>query len=572
MNIFKDFRLTTKIISIVVLLIISFSGVVGLYILPALTSALEQSAERKLKNLTETSYHIVAFYYSQAQKGILTEAQAKEYAKQEIQGLRYEETEYFWINDYKPSMIMHPAKPELNGQDMSDYKDPSGFKIFVAFTDVVKSQGEGLVRYQWPKPGKDAPQPKFSYVKGFEPWQWIIGTGIYVDDLNTVKMAFAQKIVISVMLVLIIALITVTVLIIVPINKSIKEILSHLDELSQYDFTHSISLDQKDELGLIARAFNHVVKNIRDLVQNTRQLSEMVVNESNRMITSTEEISVASERIAITITELARGAVEQAKSTEEGSNNIQTIVAGLEHISTDMSNSAILTNEAERAVKTGADLVGEQEAKMIENMKVYQNVSATVMNLANKSQEISQIVEVIKGIAKQTNLLALNAAIEAARAGEQGRGFAVVAEEVRKLAEQVSVSGSQIIEIVQEVRGGVDHAVTDMDIVTRVVKEQEHSLTDIVRIFKSISEAVNTTGSYINTVAEKTKALSSDAKTSAETLNKISGIADKTAAGTQEVAALSEEEAATIHEIAERAKELDNVANELQKSIQQFTV
>lgn len=572
MNLFKDFRLTTKILGIVLFLILSFSGVVGFYILPALTTALENSAEQKLKNLTETSYHVIEFYYSQAQKGAMTEGQAKEYAKQEIKSLRYEKEEYFWLNDYNAKMIMHPTKPEFDGQDMSDYKDPNGFKLFAAFADVAASRGEGLVRYQWPKPGKTAPQPKFSYVKGFEPWHWIVGTGIYVDDLDEVKAAFAIRIVLSVLAVLVIALVVVTVLIVVPINRSIKEILSHLDELSHYDFTHRISLDQKDELGLIANAFNHVVRNIKDLVQNTRHLGEMVVTESNKMIASTDEISVASERIAGTITDLARGATEQAKATEESSSNIQTIVNGLEHISKDMSHSELLTQKAEKAVNTGAGLVNDQETKMMENKEVYQNISESVLELATKSQEISQIVGVIQGIANQTNLLALNAAIEAARAGEHGRGFAVVAEEVRKLAEQVGVSGKKIIEIIREVQVGVDHAVTEMDTVTRVVDEQEHSLVDLVDIFKEIADSVNATRSYITTVAEKTKVLTSDAKASGTAINNVARIADKTAAGTEEVAALSQEESATIQEIAVRAKELDDIANELQRSIEKFTV
>lgn len=572
MNIFKDFRLTTKIIAIILFLIVSFSGVVGLYILPALTQSLENSAEQKLKNLTETSYHIIEFYYSQSQKGVMTEAQAKAFAREEIKSLRYEGSEYFWINDYTPRMIMHPTKPELDGQDMSNYSDPNGFKLFVAFSDVAKSRGEGLVRYQWPKPGKENPQPKFSYVKGFGPWQWIVGTGIYVDDLDEVKLGFVSRIIISVLVVLIASLAIVTVLIILPINKSIKEILTHLDELSHYDFTHSISLDQKDELGLIAKAFNHVVKNIKDLVQDTRRLGEIVVAESNKMITSTNEISVASERIAGTITDLARGAFEQAKSTEETSRSISTIVSGLEHISKDMSHSEMLTQQAESAVQNGANLVRDQEVKMVENRKVYQNISSSVSELANKSQEISEIVGVIQGIANQTNLLALNAAIEAARAGEHGRGFAVVAEEVRKLAEQVGISVKKIIQIVQEVQGGVDHAVNEMDNVNRVIDQQERSLAQVVTIFKEIAGSVTSTRSYITTVTDKTKVLSQDAKVSGVAIQNIAGIAEKTAAGTQEVAALSQEEAATIHEIANRASELDAIANELQSSIKKFTV
>ncbi len=572
MNLFKDFRLTTKIIVIVLFLTLSFSGLVAFYILPVLSNALEQDAEKKLKNLTETTYRIIQFHYEQSKKGILTEAQAKEYAKLEINSLRYEGDEYFWINDYKPTMIMHPTRPELDKTDLSDYKDPNGFKLFVAFVDTVKTKGEGLVRYQWPKPGKDTPQPKFSYVKGFEPWQWIIGTGIYVDDLDAIKSAFIFKTVLSVLTVILIALAIVTVLIIIPINRSMKEILARLEELSKYDFTKSITLDQKDELGLIAKSFNHVVKNIIKLIVDTRHLGETVVSESDKMIASTDEISVASERIAGTITELAKGASEQAKSTGNYSRKLQGIVGGLAVINNDMQLSETLTQKATGAVEVGAGLVKEQENKMLENKQVCQKVSSSVVELAGKSNEISQIVGVIQGIAEQTNLLALNAAIEAARAGEQGRCFAVVADEVRKLAEQVSVSGAKIIEIVKEVQASVTHTTDEMNIVTTVVDDQEISLGKIVRVFKEISEVVNSMQSKIKTVAENTKTLSADAKAAGDAISDIASIAEETAAGTQEVAALTEEESATILEISSRAKELARSATELQTAIKKFTV
>lgn len=184
MDLFKNFRLTTKIIGIIVFLTLSFSSLVAFYIIPVITNTLETDAKVKLQNLTETSYKILEFYYDQSQKGLLTESQAKDLAKQEIRTLRYSGDEYYWINDYTPNMIMHPMKPELDGKNVSDIKDPDGVAIFMEFAKMAKTEKEGLVKYQWPKPGKDKAQPKFSYVKGFEPWQWIIGTGIYVDDLQ----------------------------------------------------------------------------------------------------------------------------------------------------------------------------------------------------------------------------------------------------------------------------------------------------------------------------------------------------------------------------------------------------
>ena len=101
-----------------------------------------------------------------------------------VKSLRYNEKDYFWINDLTPRMVMHPFKPEMNGQDLSTYKDPTGKLFFVVMADLCKSEGGGLVPYMWPKPGSDKPVPKFSFVKLFKPWGWIIGSGVYVDELE----------------------------------------------------------------------------------------------------------------------------------------------------------------------------------------------------------------------------------------------------------------------------------------------------------------------------------------------------------------------------------------------------
>ncbi|HWR30711.1 MAG TPA: methyl-accepting chemotaxis protein, partial [Negativicutes bacterium] len=281
---------------------------------------------------------------------------------------------------------------------------------------------------------------------------------------------------------------------------------------------------------------------------------------------------IASERIAGTITELAKGASEQAKSTEKYSRRLGEIIKGLDTINGDMHQSTTLTQKVTTAVDTGADLVKEQEGKMLENKKVSHRVSQAVVELAAKSKEISQIVGVIQGIAGQTNLLALNAAIEAARAGEHGRGFAVVADEVRKLAEQVNLSGSKIIEIVKDVQLRVDRAGVEMNVATGVVEEQEQSLARIVHIFKEIAEVANTMQTNIKNVANNTQTLSQDARTAGDDINDIASIAEETAAGTQEVAALTEEESATIHEISGRARELAGAASQLQTAIKKFTV
>jgi methyl-accepting chemotaxis protein len=144
------------------------------------------SAKREqTRNLVEVAHGILAQSYGLEQSGELKREQAQQRAIQLLRTLRYDQKEYFWINDMHPRMVMHPFKPELDGQDLSDNADPNGKKLFIAFVDAVKRSGAGYVDYMWPKPGVAEPVDKVSYVKGFQPWGWVIGSGIYIDDVNT---------------------------------------------------------------------------------------------------------------------------------------------------------------------------------------------------------------------------------------------------------------------------------------------------------------------------------------------------------------------------------------------------
>ena len=259
----NNIKLKHKIIILSVGLLVSFIALIGFYIIPTVNKTIEDRTIDKMKNLVESAYSIMQTNYDSEKKGVITEEQAKNLAKEQIKALKYGADGYFWINDYKPTMIMHALKPEMDGQDMSDYKDPNGYKIFIAMVDVVKAKGEGTVKYEWPKPGKDAPQPKLSYVKGFEPWKWIVGSGIYVDDLEVMKASFRNKIIITTA-VFSVVLAFLILAIIIPLNKSLNRIISYLVKVSSFDFSSKIDMIQKDELGNISKAVDEMVEELKN--------------------------------------------------------------------------------------------------------------------------------------------------------------------------------------------------------------------------------------------------------------------------------------------------------------------
>lgn len=180
---FKNLKLSTRILVVGVLPVACFACL--LTWLQLRTSAWIYDAKReKTMHLVQSAWGILDFYGSQAAAGRMTTEQAQESARQVLKSLRYGQNDYFWINDLRPRMIMHPTNAALDGQDLTDYKDPAGLRVFVKMAEVCADRGEGLVEYIWAKPGASVPMPKISFVKLYRPWGWIVGSGIYVDDVT----------------------------------------------------------------------------------------------------------------------------------------------------------------------------------------------------------------------------------------------------------------------------------------------------------------------------------------------------------------------------------------------------
>ena len=186
-------RLTIRM-RVLVIVAISVLGIIAMTLVAAwgVNGAVMDERRDATCQVVEEASGIVAAYGKRAKAGDMSEQEAQREAAEILRGLRYSGQEYFWINDLQPTMIMHPFKPELEGTDLSGITDPDGVAIFTEFADIAKSEGAGFVEYQWPKPGVEEPQPKVSYVTLYEPWGWVIGSGVYVDDVETVAMNRAR--------------------------------------------------------------------------------------------------------------------------------------------------------------------------------------------------------------------------------------------------------------------------------------------------------------------------------------------------------------------------------------------
>ena len=449
-RLFRRLAFTAKATIISLAFIVPLIGLLGWQIKTQYEQAMQARMDATRQHV-EIAHGLVAWAQAQEAAGKMTREQAQLLAKQAVSKLRYDGNEYFWINDMQPRMVMHPIKPELDGKDVGDIKDPNGFALFSAFAAKVRTEGKGFVAYQWPKPGADKPLDKISYVQGFEPWGWVVGSGIYTGDLRdtllrqeainggivVVAMLFAGYLFLSFYRVM---------------DGGLKETRRHLRAMTEGDLSTSPSPWGNDEAAQLMTELANMQESLRAMVLRVRRSSDEIVHSSG---------------------EIATGAMDLSSRTEQAAANLEESAAAMEEISSTVKTTADHTSEAARVASHNAEVAAEGGRAMRE-------VVTTMEGIRMSSAKIVEIIGTIDGIAFQTNILALNAAVEAARAGEQGRGFAVVASEVRMLAQR---SG----EAAREIKALIGRSVEQVESGTGVVRKAGATIEDIV----SASQRVN---------------------------------------------------------------------------------
>lgn len=547
-SILNQFSVSAKIRFIIVFasLLILGAKVVSAYSLKeqileernAAAKALVESTISQIDNLTKSRTIPVL------QSSELSVEQLKKLALQQIQSTRYGENGYLWVNDLDGNMLMHPIKPELNGQNMIKSNTDYVAYAFEQFVTIANLKGSGFVSYQWPNPGETLLQNKVSFVGKASFLPWVVGTGVYIDDVED---AFQQELISTALytVLFVLALFIVSAVIAKNITKPLQRITKTMTLIAEEkDLSISMKNTGRDELSHMAKAFNKMNSNLRDVVVNIHGNTDSLASQA-------EELSCVSHQIQA-------GIEEQKKQTLSVIERVDALSKSSAGVSDKAKYALAATNESHQTVSDGHDEV----AQNIEAIQSVSNHVKDAVSVADKldssSQQIGNILDVIKHIADQTNLLALNAAIEAARAGEQGRGFAVVADEVRTLAQRTQESTGNIQTIITELQEGVHQTVLSMKACEEKTEIGIASATRCGQALESIKSSVNSLNEVAGDIVDSTEQQQQQISSISHSVSSISAVTEQTQSGT--------------HHTAQSSEQLSNMAQQLNGLVNKFKI
>ncbi len=508
-----------------------------------LKDSMLEDRKQKTHNLVEVAIGIVTHHHKLAAAGKMSEEDAKKAARDSLRSLRYGKDDYFFGFETSGVYILHGGNPAVEGQQKIDMKDTNG-KLLIKELILAAQAGGGFVDYWFPRAGQQVAEPKIGYAALFAPWGWVMGTGIYIDD---VEKEYRQ----SAMLLGGISLLLLAILSVVgwQISSSILKQLGGepnvaagvMQRVADGDLTASVD---SAPTGSLLHTLGRMVDSLRQMVRE-------INDDANRLVSNAEQIATASD-------EVARSAEQQSDATSAMAAAIEELTVSSNHISDSARETARNTTQAVELSVQGTERVGQASQAIQQIATTVADASGRIHALEERAKQVSSIANVIKDIAGQTNLLALNAAIEAARAGEQGRGFAVVADEVRKLAERTSLATTEIEQMIVGIQNDTVGAVGAMNTALPEVQAGVQLADSASESLRAIEDGARRTLERVGEVADATKEQSAASTSIAQRVEQIANMVEATTD--------------TIRGTATTAHQLESIAINLKQLIGRFRV
>lgn len=525
----------------------------GVVMLNSLNDRLMEGREARVEAIVDAGLSIIRYYQQQETAGLMSREDAQALAITAIRAIRYDGTEYLWINDTVqpvPNMIMHATVPALDGtrldkpsfnyatllrnRDGSVRQTLQNENLFASFVTAATRFGDGFVEYQWPRPlagggVTEERYTKLSFVSLDNQWNWVIGSGIYIDDVKTMFRALALRIG---LIIGVITLLTVVASLLIrrwllqSLGGEVDYAKQLVNQVAAGDFTVNFDLSSSRSDSLLA-ALGGLVERMRNIMQQQDALATRLLAQSESVDNSNQQSQHLLQQMLSQTMQVATAVSQMTSTCDDMARNA--------------SNAAKATRDAGDEANAGVNAVA-QTIQAIEQLRnSLQHVEQVIKQLSARGEEVGSVTDVIGSIAEQTNLLALNAAIEAARAGEMGRGFAVVADEVRTLASRSQLSTQDINRKVQSIQQDSASAVQSMAS-SRVETERTIQCSEQANAALSrISHAVGSMADINDQLASATEEMASVSATINQNMENIANAVDTTHLRSDELVVASQQ-------------------------------
>lgn len=451
-------------------------------------------------------------------------------------------------------------------------KDKSRIGASIGIPEIEKaisSKKEGYVEYKISENGSN--KNKFAAFSKIDKLNWTVLATMYESEIASKTASMLSN-----TLMIGLGLLAVAILIALTfsntITNAIRHLLDNINRIKEGDFSVRIINKSEDELAELGNGINSMIESIGSLIKNIQVVSNEVSMSSETLAATSEETNSSAESVTNAIVEIAKGASEQASDAEKGASLTLELSNKLNELGDNTNKVLKSTEEVVEINQKGVKVVQDLQNKNKQNEYSIDKIETAIIELDNKTKNITNILETISSISEQTNLLALNASIEAARAGEAGKGFAVVADEIRKLAEGSNDAVKEINVIVTSIQAESSNTVQIMKEVKQISSEQTHSVNEVNYSFeyiynsiKSITENIKSVGNFVNQINR-------DKESIIEAIHNISSVSEETAAASEEVTASMEQQLAAVSQVSSAAEKLSEHALNLNNEISKFKI